>query len=294
MTGMADQTEVDPPTTRARVEPGTIAASALALGALALPDPARLGPGRRHLLRLGRAAYLAWYIHGLVRRAPLPDVPAPLFGAASGAAAALVTAPLDEAADRWMDARLRSWGMQRPRLLVALAGAGMGAALALDQSRPVTDEDGLLQPEDFFETVEVPAAAHALVTVMLDAVPPGLAESATILAEQLDRAQASVLRDEPMITDVNFEVPQDVTRVVPHTQGWPVRAHFEAGDLPLQVELWIADGTLSALNIMLRDQDLAEDDERWQIEILDVLEAWPAPDQVRLVVETAESSRAVG
>lgn len=45
---------------------------------------------------------------------------------------------------------------------------------------------------------------------------------------------------------------------------------------------------------MHRDQDLGEDDPRWEIEILDVLERWPAPGQVRLVVETAEGYRPVG
>lgn len=296
------------PSVRGRIDVGTVAASALALGALALPDPARLGAGRRHLLRLGRAAYLGWYAHDLIRRTPLPEVQAPLFGAATGVTAALVTAPVDEAVDTWADTRLRSWGVRRPRLLLAAAGAVMGAALAVDnQIRPVTDEDeGLLEPADLFETVEVPAAARALLVAMLDAagstapaaeqgvVSAGLAASARILRGQLDHAQASVLEDGGLSTDVYLSVPADAPRVVPHAQGWPVRAHFETGGLPLQVELWIADGHLSGLSVMLRDDDLAEEDERWATDILDVLEAWPTPEQVRLVIETAEGPRPVG
>lgn len=300
MTGMPDQTEQDTAPHR-RVEPGLVAASALALGALSLPDPARLGPGRTHLLRLGRAAYLGWYARDLSRRVPLPDVPASLLAAAGGAAAALATAPVDEATDRWLDARLRRWGVRRPRLLLALAGAGMGAALALDSQTTTPTAEGLLQPDDLFETVEVPIAARALIVALLDVATsppageaqPGLAGSATTLRAQLDRARASVLGGEPMTTDVFLVVPDDVRRVVPHAQTWPVRAHFEADGLPLLVELTVGDGRLAGLSIMPRSDDLPGDDDRWAVDLLDVLEAWPTPEQVRLVVETAEGHRPV-
>lgn len=298
----------DPDTTapaRRRVEPRAVAASALALGALAFPDHTRMSPGRRHLLRLARSAYVGWYAWDTVRRTPMFEVPAPVFGAVSGAAAALVTAPADEAVDGWVADRLRSWGMPHPRLALALVGAGVGAVLALEnQSRPAPgDEDEMLEPADFFEPIDVPDHARALVEVLLDAptssgedtpVPAGLAETAATLRVQLDQARASVLRDQPLSTDVHFEVPAEAPRVVPHAQGWPVRAHFEAGELPLVIELWIGDGRLAHLSIMLRDDDLAEDDERWGTDILDVLETWPTPEEARLVMETAEGSRPVG
>lgn len=293
------------PSTTSRTKLGTVAASALALGALTLPDHTRMTTGQRHLLRLARSAYVGWYTWDTGRRALLPEVPAPIFGAVAGAAVTLVTAPLDEAADGWAAARLRSWGMQRPRLALALVGAGVGAALALENQNRLGswDQDELLEPGDFYESVEVPDHARALLEAMLDAatspgadgpVPAGLAETAATLRGQLDQAQASILRDQPLSTDVHFEVPAETPRVVPHSQGWPVRAHFEAGGLPLQVELWIGDGYLSGLSIMQRGDDLAEDDERWETDILDVLEAWPTPEQVRLVLETADGSRPVG
>ena len=310
--------DADGATPEIRFDPRTVTASALALGALVLPDHTRMSPGQRHLLRLARSAYAGWYAADTVRRVPMPEVPAPIFGAVAGAATALVTAPLDEAADGWLADRLRSWGMRRPRLALALVGAGVGAVLALEnQNRPVVDaEDTWREPSDLFDTVEVPASARALVEAMLDAVaspgtdaavpgpevptpgpdaaaPAGLAQTAATLRAQLDQAQASVLRDWPMTTDVNFEVAEDTPRVVPHAQGWPVRGHFEGGELPLLVELWIADGRLSHLSIMLRDDDLAEDDARWQTDILDVLETWPTPEEVRLVIETGEGSRPV-
>lgn len=299
-----------------RIEPGAVAASALALGALALPDHTRMSPGRRHLLRLGRAAYVGWYTWDVARRTPWPQLPAPVLGAVGGAAATLATAPVDEAVDGWMADRLRSWGVRRPRLALALAGVGIGAALALDnQLRPSPDDASeWVEPDELFETVEVPDHARALLEAMLDAgaatrsaeaagqtvapaglaVPAGLTEAAAILREQLDQARATVLRDQPMTTDVHFQIVDDVPRVVPHTQTWPVRAHFEAGGVPLQVELWIGDGHLSGLSIMQRSDDLAEDDERWSVDILEVLEAWPAPAEVRLVLETADGSRPVG
>ncbi|WP_131106075.1 hypothetical protein [Ornithinimicrobium sufpigmenti] len=306
MSEITAQSELDAtPDQKGRCEPRTVVASALALGALTLPDHTRMGSGQRHLLRLARSAYVGWYTADMARGSSVPDVSPVAFGAVSGMAAGLITAPMDEATDRWVADRLRAWGVPRPRLALALIGAGMGALLALDQQRQQAsvDEDELLEPDDFFESVDVPDHARALVQAMLDAagspagdapVPAGLAGTAATLRGQLDHARASVLRDQPLSTDVHFEVPPETPRVVPHTQGWPVRAHFEAGGLPLQVELWIGNGYLSHLSIMLRDDDLAEDDQRWEIDILDVLESWPAPEQVRLVVETPDGSRPVG
>ena len=303
MTGTQAQTN---PTTQAarrgRIEPGAVAASALAFGALSLPDPDRLTPARRRLLTLGRAAFLGWYTWDLTRRNPVPEVPATALWAVTGASLSLAFAPLDEATDRWLSGHLRRRGVQRPRLALALIGAGLGAGLALDaQMSGAADEDAdLLDPENFFDTVEVPAAARALVTAMLEAVmaedtaAPGLDRAAAILREQLDQAKASILRHEQMATDVFFSDLEDATRVVPHAQTWPVRAHFEAGDLPLMIELTIGDGHLGGLNIMHRDQDLGEDDPRWEVELLDVLERWPTPEEVRLVIETGEGYRPVG
>ena len=281
---------------------GTVAARALALGALTLPDHTQMSRGQRHLLRLARSGYVGWYAADMFRRTSMPDVPAPFFGVVTGVATALITAPADEAVDRWFADRLRSWGMRRPRLALALTSAGVGALLALEnQMRATPDEDAdLLDPENFFDTVEVPAAARALVTAMLEAVmaedtaAPGLDRAAAILREQLDQAKASVLRHEQMATDVFFSDLEDATRVVPHAQTWPVRAHFEAGDLPLVIELTIGDGHLGGLSIMHRDQDLGEDDPRWEVELLDVLETWPTPQEVRLVIETGEGYRPVG
>ena len=60
---------------RGRIEPGAVAASALAFGALSLPDPNQLTSARRRLLRLGRAAFLGWYTWDLTRRTPVTAHP---------------------------------------------------------------------------------------------------------------------------------------------------------------------------------------------------------------------------
>lgn len=273
----------------------TVAASALALGALALPEPARLSPGPRHLLRLGRAAYVGWYTWDLTRRTPIPPVQPQVLGAVAGAGLTLASAPVDETTDAWITDRLRRLGVRRPRLAMALAAAGMGGLLALDnQVRHDDDDEDLMEPDDFFETGAVPPAARVLVEAMLDAAADDAAGAQTsVLREQLGRAQGSVLADGVPSTDVFFEVPDDTPRVVPHHQTWPVRGHLEAGDLPLQLELQIGEGRLAGLSIMLRDADLADDDERWEVEIFDVLPAWPSPEQVRWVVETPEGFRPV-
>lgn len=287
--------DVDPATAEpreGRPHPATVAVSALALGALALPEPARLAPGPRHLLRLARAAYVGWYTWGLTRRDALPHVPPQVFGAAAGAGLTLAGAPVDEATDAWVSERLRRAGVGNPRLLMGLAGAGMGALLALDSRARPEDDEELRTPEDFFETVEVPPAGRALVEAMADAAADQ--EEGALLRQQLDVARASVLAGGVPTTDIFFEVPEGTTRLVPHAQTWPVRGHFEAGDLPLRLELQVGDGRLGGLSIMLRDEDLADDDERWEVDVLDVITGWPAPEQVRWVVETPEGLRPVG
>lgn len=286
----ADPVATEPRERRPR--PVTIAASALALGALALPEPARLAPVPRHLLRLARSGYVGWYTWGLTRRGPLPYVPPQAFGALAGAGLTLAGAPIDEATDAWVTEQLRRRGVRRPRLLMALAGAGMGALFALDsQARPEDDEE-LRTPEDFFEAVEVPAAGRALVEVMAEAAADR--SQGEVVRQQLDAARASVLAGGVPTTDIFLEVPEGTARLVPHAQTWPVRGHFEAHDLPLRLELQIGEGRLAGLSIMLRDEDLTDDDERWEVELLDVITDWPTPEQVRWVVETPEGIRPVG
>lgn len=290
-----------------RIRPVTVAASALALGAVVLPDPARLSPVALHLQRLGRAAYLGWFTWDLTRRTPMPEVPASLFGAAAGAGLGLAMAPVDEATDAWAMRLMDRIGVRRPRLAIALAGAAAGTLAVLDNQTRPTEEDilDLMTPEDLFEAVEVPPRARDLIGAMLDAADPDGAlgpaapvtsASVEALREQLSFARASMLSEDvaDLATDVFLDVPEDAPRAVPHQQTWPVRGHFEAGDLPLQLELSIGDGRLVGLSIMQRDADLAEDDPRWEADILDVLQEWPAPEQVRWVVETAEGYRPVG
>lgn len=271
-----------------RLRPVTIAASALALGALMLPEPARLSPGRRHLLRLGRAAYAGWSMWEYTRRTPLPVVPTEVGGALGGAALTLAVAPVDEAADAWVTDRLRRAGVRRPRVGLALAGATIGALMAVDsQLRP--DKTGSwLEADELFEEAPLPDDAGDLVRAMLQAAP---SSAAATLSAQLDVATACVLKDDPQFGDVSFIVPDDGQRVVPHTQTWPVRAHLEAQGVPLEIELSVADGRLVSLTVAHRIEDMADDDDRWEREIADLLDSWPRPEDVRLVVETADGLR---
>lgn len=266
-----------------------VAVGALALGALSLPDPNRLPSGRRHLLRLGRAAYVGWYSGAAARRAEVPDVPAPLFGAVAGAAVALVTAPVDEATDAWLTGLLRRAGVTRPRLAAALAGAGLGAWVAVDSQR-VTGSQDPTTADDLFRTGDLPDDARRTMELLLTAAP---SESADTLLRQLEVARATVPVG-GMSLDVYLEVPDDSPRVVPHTQVWPVRAHVEAGVMPLEIELATTGGHLTSLTISQRSEDLTDDDPRWDLDVHDVLQGWPPASELRLVTETPDGYRPLG
>ncbi|MGD8149491.1 hypothetical protein [Ornithinimicrobium sp. Y1694] len=283
----------DPADSKPALNPRTIGLSALALGALALPDPARLSPGQRHLLRLARAGFVGWYAWDLTRRTEgWPPVSPEFLGAAGGAAVTLATAPLDEATDAWADRTLRRFGIDNPRPVIAGLAALMGAGLAADaQSRPAV-ADAWVPVDDVFESIELPGYARSLIEKMLDSAPVEFTPAATALRAQLDVATASTLVDQES-TDVFLQVPDDAPRTVPHGLTWPVRGHFELGEIPVQLELSIGDGHMVGLNIMMRDAYLADDDPRWEVDLLEHLDAWPTPDQVSWVVETSQGLQPV-
>ena len=261
----------------------TALASGAALGALTLPAHHRLSPGRRHLLRVATAAWGGWYGWNLARTLPIPFVPTAALGAAATAALTLASAPVDEAFDAGLERRLLAWGLNRPRLILAAAAAGLGTLALLDTVRAAEEEDWV-DAEELFDDADLSPAIAALIAALLNAED---SESSRALLEQLGQARAQVF-DEGFSASVYLTVPEEAATVVPRLQEWPIHAHFEVDGLPLRVDLTIGEGRLTAAHIMLRDEELDEDDPRWEIDIEEVLHTWPGVEQVRLMRETPQ------
>lgn len=262
---------------------------AAALAALTLPDPARLGPARRHLLRLGSAAVGGWAGWRVASDEEVPFVPPPAFGAAAGAAVALALAPLEEGTDRWLHGRLRAAGLRNPRPLMALAAAGLGALAWATDSRTGTDDE-LVDVEDLYHERELDPSLLEVVRAMLAAGP---SEAGAVLAAQLEGARAQALGEEFEST-VMLVVDGSATHAVPHTQVWPVRARWHIDGHPVELLLQIHAGRLDHVSLMPVEDDYPQDVDPFEVTPVDDPDnTWPGVAEVILLEETIEGIRPV-
>lgn len=260
---------------------------AAALAALTLPDPARLSPARRHLLSLGSAALSGWVGWRVAQDEEVPFVPPPAFGAAAGAAVALALAPIEDATDRWLVARLRRAGVRHPRPVMALAAAGLGA-LAWAKDGPGRDDDRV-DVKDLYREIELDPALGEIVRAMLTAGDP----AAPAVLAQLESARAQALGDH-FESSVMFSVGPDLPKVVPHTQSWPVRARWHIGEHPVELTLQIHAGRLDHVALMPVEDDYPEGTDPFAVTPVDDPDnTWPALADVRLLAETPEGMRPV-
>lgn len=267
------------------------ALAAVAFAALTLPDPARMGPGRRHLLRLGSAAVTGWLgWRAAEDQDGVPFVAPSAFGAAAGAAAALALAPVEDATDRWLHGRLRRAGLHNPRPAMALAAAALGAlALATDR-RSGTQGEELVAVEDLYEERDLDPALRALIRAMLEAGDPAAVGPALA---QLDGARAQALGD-GFESTVSLVVDPDLPRVVPHTQAWPVSARWHIGEHPVVLQLQLHGGRLDHVALVPDEERYPDDQDPFEVTPVDDPDnTWPGPGEVTLTVETPEGVRSV-
>lgn len=256
------------------------ATSTLAFGALSLVDPARLTPGRRRAYRAALATTTAWWTAVTTGRDRTVYVPAHAVAGLLAGGAAWALADASDALDERILGSLRTAGVRRPRRwMAAISAAGVLASFARDRAVART-EDAVLG-EDLVRTRPVtPQVREVVRGILLAADDPAAGE----LLAQLELAQESYFDDgdDGFATVVEFEVPEEAVRVVPHSQVYPVQARFEAPDgTRLQVSLQLHEGRLAHLVV-----DAVDEDDMDAVE--DLVTRWPEPATLRYVRDDAD------
>ncbi|MFJ5696621.1 hypothetical protein [Arthrobacter sp. NPDC093139] len=263
------------------VSPVFGAVSTATMGALALVDPAKLTKAQRRTFHAATAVLTGLYTAVTVDRNRTVLVP---LNAVAGLAAAAATLRFADAGDA-VESRMVRWlnlaGIQRPRRWLAAGSAALTFVTFLaDRAAARKEEYEAAALDEPAQVRPLTPAVRDLATAMLTAaVVPG----ADALLAQLEQAE-EVRWCEDFVSPAIFKVPDDVPRVVPHHQVFPVTARFEAENgFPLQVMLQIRDGKLEHLGI----DTVAEPEEP----VEDLPDRWPDLDKVQLVIDGPDGAR---
>lgn len=252
---------------------GTV--STAVMGALALVDPAKLTGVQRRTLHAATAALTGLYTAATVDQNRTVLVPLNAVAGLAAAAAALRFANAGDELESRMVRWLNSAGVTRPRLWLAAGSAALTFAMFLADRAAARKEEyeGVALEELAQVRPLTPAVWELTKGILTAAVVPG----ADALLAQLEQAE-EIYWDENFVSTVQFRIPDDVTRAVPHNQIFPVTARYEAETgVPLKVMLQIYDGKLEYLAIAL----VTETEEP----VENLLDRWPNPDQVRYVID---------
>ena len=288
-----------PPFLRRFGEPGRpeqAVLTAVVLGAAALINPAKLGPGRRAAYRVGLAAITAI---DLFRGIPRETGPVNRVALTAGAAGTVLgLAELGESIDAKAHGALVRRGVRRPRTVLALATVALSLLSDLPNLREARREaarDSAANADSEAEAFgELPEGARSLITGMLDfsadrgsaALRAQLAEAREQLWDGSSGAYSEI--------DIDLPHPEALPRVVPHSHVFPVIARFddpESGQ-PREVRLDIEEGRLSRLRIEEADDAGSEDtgpDPDWDAEAHERglwPSAWPARAEVTFSLES--------
>jgi hypothetical protein len=258
-------------------------ASSAAMGALTLIDPVRLSPGGRLAYRGAMAALAAAGVAIELNAEDDDLVLDPTSRVVITVGAAGLILALAEVSENW-DARLYRYlserGVSAPRVLMAAAAAAFSLAsfeLGRLVPRPRSfdgGEDQVLRP--------VPAEVRALVLGMLDATE---GFGANELRAQLETAQVEA-PTAGFSSVVDFVVPTEAQRAVPHDFTFPVKAHFrtDRGE-EVRALLVVQDGLLDTLFL---DSVAGEGDPEEDFLVdLDDAGRWPALHEVTFVLDSA-------
>jgi hypothetical protein len=220
-------------------------------------------------------------------------VPAHVVAALVAGGAVWALAGPSEALDARVVSRLHATGVRRPRRwLAAVSAAGVLASFAADRAAAGTEE-GAWADELLRARPVTPQVRQIIEGILQTTDTP----DAPVLLAQLEAAQESYYdtgaegeagpgesSPESFSPMVEFEVPDAVARVVPHSQAYPVHARFRTtSGTELQVNLQLHQGKLAHLAIDFPDQDddlVAED-----ATVEELVDRWPDPAQLRYVLE---------
>jgi hypothetical protein len=262
------------------VSPVFGASSAAAFGALSLIDPSRLSPARRRAYRAGVAATTAWWAGVTTDRERTTLVPANVVAGVASGAAVLALSDASEALDARIVGRLETAGVRHPRRwLAATSVASVLVGYAVDRAGARTDGQALEVGEESVRTRALTPHVREVVHGILQAADTAEAQ---VLLGQLAVAQESFFDDgvEGFSTTVGFQVPDDVVRVVPHHQTYPIRARYQAPDgTQLELSLQILEGKLSHLAIDFAEEAYLEDENAID-DVEELLDQWPDPAEL--------------
>lgn len=258
-------------------------ASTAAFGGLSLVDPARLSPRRRQAYRAALAATTGLWTAVTTDRDRTLLLPAHLVAGLLAGGATWALADASESLDTRLITRLQTAGVRHPRRwMAAISAAGVLASFAVDRAMSQTASEEVWL-EDLMRTRPVTPQVREVVQAMLQV--PGAPDAGELLA-QLEAAQESYFDDgeNRFATMVEFDVPEEVVRVVPHTQIYPVQARFTASNgTELAVSLQIHEGKLANLEIeTVGDEDTDPVDE--------LLDRWPDPTDLRYVRDSTDGT----
>lgn len=278
------------------------ATSALAFGALSLVEPARLPPARRAAYRAALAATTAWWTAVTTDPERTVHVPGNVVAGAAAGGACWALADFSETLDARLMDRLHAAGVEHPRRWTAgIAAAAVLAACAVDRytQRQVSDQ----LPEESPRTRPLAPTVRTVIRGILQAVEmPGSAE----LLAQLEAARERYLPQEHSDIDgengiatlIELDIPDQLARVVPHTQTYPVHARFPAPDgTPLQITLYIEHGQLAhtTINPLDATDDTMDSNGIGPIPVpfqdfFELPDQWPDPTTLHYVCEHSDGT----
>lgn len=236
---------------------------ALATGVLTLPDPARRSPAGRFALRSSAAAITGvgvWAGTGQLSEIRY-DLPTRAGFTAGAVGLVYGVAELGEWLDRLTQRRLVRMGVRRPRIVMAVAGAGLGLALAVLDRRP--DPAAPQEDEAGARPSYRPLRPHVreLVSAILEQTED---YDSLRLRAQLAVAQEEVWGEDEDARFLPLAVLDDVPLAVPHTFTFPVSARFtSARGVPCTAQLLVEGGRLSALVVDVEPETWEAVGEDW-------------------------------
>ncbi|GAB3536546.1 hypothetical protein GCM10027403_17620 [Arthrobacter tecti] len=253
-------------------------ASTFLMGALPLLDTSKLEGNRRRAAHVATAVVTGLYVAFTVDRKSTTLVPLKPVAGFAAAALTLGFADAGEAVDSRISRKLRSAGIRQPRAWMAAGAAALtfvtfladrAAARKEELEEISVDEPDQLRPLD-------PAVRQLLDGMLHAAAVVGARE----LITQLD-AVREVYWDDEFCPTVQFRVPDELPRAIPHNQTYPVRALFQAEDgTALQILLQVFEGKLDHLSVETLQSGFPDD----------LVDGWPDSSEVTYVLDGADGS----
>lgn len=258
------------------------AALTAAVASCSLIDPNKLGTLPGIVYRLGSSALGAWMLAEDPEVKKLdtdpfrfgPPLSRPQIALMGGAATLGLIGPsiaLDGKITQWLQAH----GLKNPRpLYAAISVASLLPILRAKDPEPAAIFDGEGTWCDEASSREAFPREKALIEALLATPPSGRGISgAPALRAQLEVATVGLpvpSDDAEGSSDLAIYVPENVDRVVPFRQTWPVAGVFTLNGVEMEMRLSIEDGRLSLIGCEMTCASVSDETEVADMELTEV------------------------